>query len=375
MELKETIPNKLALNELFSAHIADITNEVQTEVGHLEVEYIKFRRYHRISVLLISFAFLLPNLVVFFLGIYFNNLPRTWGYAIGIMTAVLSLSFCSYYAGRLILSGYDVIVQFHKGVDKILFNKIFELFGLKGRLVTHSVTVDNKPLDIKTSKWRQLYHIIRSHYLSLKESPESRQVLEMLGVSELITDDFNVTQIDNVFEVSIGTSALFVSELDVKNVTGSGKSRHVNNIFKGYFAVYKLNRVCKGKTFVSTEGDLYGFAHRTYWEGLTRGDVKETIFEWNDFENLLHVATNDEVEAREIITTDFMQDLYNWWNPQANNIRISFVGDYMYLLYPDEQIRFDETISEIDEKQLQEYLITIAEPLLNVLYLVEDVRV
>jgi Protein of unknown function (DUF3137) len=375
MELKEKIPHKAALLELIAEHIASITIAVQGEVGHLEGEYTKFRRYHRVSVLLISLAFLLPNLVVFMLGIYFTHLPLIWGYVIGILTGLVSLGFCGYYGGSLLLSGYDVIQQFHKGVDKIIFNKIFDLFEVRGTLISHSIVIDDKPLDTKVSKWRQLYEIIRGHIHTLKHSPESDRVLALLATSELITEPFNYTRIDNVFEIIVGDSPLFVSELDVKNVIGSGKDRSEKNIFKGYFISFKLKQTYKGKTFISTEGDLHGFAHRTYWTGLTVGDVREVVFNWSEFENLLHVATSNEPEAREIITAIFMHDLYNWWTAQGTNIRISFVGDQLFMLFPDEQIRFEETITEIDETKLQEYLLTVAEPLLNVLYLIEDVRV
>jgi Protein of unknown function (DUF3137) len=375
MELKEKIPHKAALLELVSEHISAITTAVQGEVGHLEAEYTRFRRYHRVSVLLISLAFLLPNLVVFVLGIYFTNLPLLWGYVIGILTGFVSLGFCGYYGGALLLKGYDVIQQFHKGVDKIIFSKVFDLFGVTGTLITHSITVDEKPLDEKLSKWRQLYEILRGHIHALKHSPESDRVLTLLAASELVTEPFNYTRIDNVFEISLADESLFVSELDVKNVVGSGKGRQEKNIFKGYFISYQLKRTCVGKTFISTEGDLHGFAHRTYWSGLTVGDVKEVVFKWSDFEHLLHVATSDEGEAREIISAVFMHDLYNWWSAQGTNIRISFIGDQMFMLFPDEQIRFEETITEINETKLQEYLLTVAEPLLNVLYLIEDIQV
>ena len=375
MELKEKIPHKAALLELVSEHISDITAEVRSEVGHLESEYTKFRRYHRVSVLLIAFAFLLPNFVVFFLGIYFTNLPILWGYVIGILTGFVSLGFCGYYGGALLISGYDVIQQFHKGVDKIIFNKIFDLFGVKGTLVTHSVVIDKKTLDLDASKWLQLYEILRGHFHSLKQSPESDKVLSLLSASELVTEPFNHTRIDNVFQITIGETQLCVSELDVKNVTSSGKKQTKKDIFKGYFVSCALKQAHQGKTFISTEGDLHGFAHRTYWSGLTVGDIKEVVFNWSEFENLLHVATNNEAEAREIITAVFMHDLYNWWVAQGTNIRISFVGDQLFMLFPDDQIRFEETITEIEEKKLQEYLLTIAVPLLNVLYLIEDIRV
>jgi hypothetical protein len=103
--------------------------------------------------------------------------------------------------------------------------------------------------------------------------------------------------------------------------------------------------------------------------------VKETKFEWNDFEELLHVATDNNREAREILTPEFMTDLYDWWKNHGKlNIRIAFVGNLMYMLFPDGQIRFEKTVSSVEPQELKEYMLTIARPLLHVLHLVEDVR-
>jgi len=375
--MAESIPKKentTPLESLIQKNIAGITNKVKTEVGGLEREYVKFRRYHRVSILLIAFAFLLPNLVVFLMSIYFNNLPMVWRYIVGVVVSVVSLSFCGYYAWRLFLAGRNVIDRFHKGVDEIVYDKVFSLFGLKGKLVAHSVLVDRRPVDDTGSKWRQLYRIVRGHVSSLRESPETDKVLGDLATSELITEPFNKTRIDSVFEIDVVGSPMRVAELEVEQIDGVGRKSVKKRLFKGYFVTYKLAKPCKGKTFVSTEGDLYGFAHRTYWKGLTGGEVKEVVFKWTDFENLLHVASTDEREARRIITAPFMHDLYEWWNAESANIRISFMGDYLYLLFPDEQIRFEETIEEINEKELSAYLFTIARPLLSVLHLIEHVR-
>ena len=102
--------------------------------------------------------------------------------------------------------------------------------------------------------------------------------------------------------------------------------------------------------------------------------IKETKFEWNDFEELLHVATDNNREAREILTPQFMSDLHDWWkNQEKLNIRIAFVGNLMYMLFPDGQIRFEQTVSKVEPAELKEYMLTIAKPLLHVLHLVEDV--
>ena len=84
--------------------------------------------------------------------------------------------------------------------------------------------------------------------------------------------------------------------------------------------------------------------------------------------------TTDKVEARYILTPNFMSDLYDWWKGQKGNIRISFIKDRMYLLFPDSQVRLNDTVSNIDETEVKQYMLTIARPLLHILHLIEDVR-
>lgn len=376
MGIKEHIKDEAALEAVVAGQITAITDQTREEVGALEKQYVQFRHYQRVGFLIIAASFLLPNFAVFILEVFFANLSNNWSTFISVAVFIVSLAICAYYGGRFLLSGSDVIRMFHAKVDRVLFGKIFAIFELKGKLIEHTVIIDKKEVDQKGSKWRQLFEIIRAHLRSLRESEKSERVMSTLVSSELITESFNTTRIDNIFEITLGDKVLFVSELHVQNITGSGRNRNVNEIFKGYFATTNLKETLKGKTFVSTEGDLHGFAHRTYWTSLTNQKIKETLFEWNDFEALLHVATNNEQEARHVLTPSFMTDLYDWWKIQAKaNIRISFIENNFYLLFPDKQIRFEDTVSEVEKKQLQEYLLTIARPLLHVLHLVEDVKV
>ena len=169
-------------------------------------------------------------------------------------------------------------------------------------------------------------------------------------------------------------SNLFISELSVKLETGSGKNRSIKKIFTGYFVSFDLDRTLEGKTFVSAEGDETGFGHRSFFTDIGKKGVQETKLEWNQFEDKLHVATDNETEARYVFTTDFMSDLYLWWEGRKSHIRISFIGNHMYMLFPDERVRFDSTIPRINEKEVKEYLLTIARPLLHVVHLAENVQ-
>lgn len=377
MSIKDTIKDEAGLETVIDYKIAAITTATKREVGRLEQDYAKFRRYQRVGFLLIAAAFLLPNSAVFVLEVLFVNLTNFWSTIISIIVFFVSLMLCSYFGFKFIMSGSEVIRQFHARVDTILFGAIFSLFGVKGELIEHTVVVDKKPIDGTGGKLAELIDILRAHFRSLRESPESEQVLNSLTNSELITESFNTTRIDNVFAVDVADRRMMVSELHLEHITGSGRSRSVKQIFKGYFVALPLKKALTGKTFISTDGDKYGFAHLTYWATLleSQSSIKETKFEWNDFEELLHVATDNNREAREILTPEFMTDLYDWWKTQGKlNIRAAFVGNLMYMLFPDGQIRFEQTVSKVEPSELKEYMLTIAKPLLHVLHLVEDVK-
>lgn len=376
MSIKDTIKDEAALETIIDYKIAAITTSTKREVGRLEQDYAKFRRYQRVGFLLIAAAFLLPNSAMFVLEVLFVNLTNFWSTIMSALVFILSLMLCSYFGFKFILSGSDVIRQFHAKVDTILFGAVFSLFGVKGELIEHTVVIDKKTVDGTGGKIAELVDILRAHFRSLRESPESEQVLASLKASLLVTEPFNTIHIDNVFAVDVADRRLMVSELHLEHINGSGKSRNVKQVFKGYFVALPLKRALVGKTYISTDGDSHGFAHRTYWSTLidNENQIKETKFEWNDFEELLHVATDNNREAREILTPQFMSDLHDWWkNQEKLNIRIAFVGNLMYMLFPDGQIRFEQTVSKVEPAELKEYMLTIAKPLLHVLHLVEDV--
>ena len=227
MSIKETIKDEAALQTVIDYKIAAITAATKKEVGKLEQDYAKFRRYQRVGFLLIAAAFLLPNSAVFVLEVLFVNLTNFWSTIISFVVLFSSLMLCSYFWLKFVMSGSEVIRQFHAKVDTILFGAIFSLFGIKGELIEHTVVVDKKPIDGTGGKIAELIDILRGHIRSLRESPESEQVLTSLTTSELITEPFNTTHIDNVFAVDVADRRVMVSEIHLENITGYGRHRHV----------------------------------------------------------------------------------------------------------------------------------------------------
>lgn len=351
MKLKERIPNESTLVEIVERDIVAVTGEVRSEVGSLEVDYIKYRRHQRIGFIIIIAAFLVPN-IVSSIGL-FSNLDE-----ISFVIGIVSLIICIAFGFKLTITGNKVIDLFNSGVNDVLYNKIFFLLGISGRLLKPEMRIEPTAKNL---------------FLAMPNISTGKTI-ELLNQSELITSTFNRVQIDNSYDIAIGNSNLYVSELDVKFESRSSKNNTVVPLFKGYFVSFTLDKTLDGKTFVSTEGDELSFGHRSLFTDMGAKGVRETKLEWNQFEDKLHVATDNEVEARYILSTDFMSDLYEWWEGQKGHIRISFIGNHMFLLFPNEKIRFDATIDKIGEKEVKEYLLTIAKPLLHVVHLAETIQ-
>jgi hypothetical protein len=195
----------------------------------------------------------------------------------------------------------------------------------------------------------------------------------LIAHSELITEPFDRLSVDTTLTIQHGNSTLLVAEIEVKNTTDS-KARRVKEIFKGYFVSYDLQRTLVAKTFVTTEGDTTGFANQTLLSDVLRSDVTETTLEWNEFEQLLRVTTTNELEARYVLSTDVMLDLYEWWKDKKGSIRLSFIENRLYMLFPDDKIQFYDTVPKIEQKALTDYLYSIAKPLMYVVHLIEDMK-
>lgn len=204
---------------------------------------------------------------------------------------------------------------------------------------------------------------------------EKEAFIAELNDSELITETVHTHTVDDRVTTEYDGYTLSVTELHATRTEGSGKNRRTVTVFKGVFVTHELPKTVEGETYISTEGDKHGFGHQSFWKKLTgRQDVEVTELEWNEFEKDLHVVTSNPTEARYILTPDFMQELHEWWQGSARNIRISFIGNRCYVLFPDTKISFGAAPLWITAERVENYAMTIAEPLWHVFNLLEDVR-
>ncbi|MEY3783776.1 MAG: hypothetical protein RLZZ230_98 [Candidatus Parcubacteria bacterium] len=363
MNIKQQFPNEEALKFFIAEQIDSFTKTIKDSVGDLEVDYIKKSRQRIWGITLIGTG------IVIWTVFAVLELINPW-----IQFVLLSSSFAFVIAGLYKIAGTKQAIEaFNIAFNNALYPIVFQIFSLAATLAKKTEERELKVDEIiNKSPWRLWWTLFS--IMKFPVVPQYNQVIELLDHSELITEPRNMVVVDNIFQIDIEGRVLLVSELDAKHVTGSGKNRHTKRIFTGYFVAFELLKPLSGKTFVSSEGDNNGFGHQSFINSLLDRGVEETKLEWNDFENLLRVMSDNPTEARYILTPDFMSDLYGWWLDKKDHVRLSFVDNRMYMLFPDNRLRFDATVANISPDEIKSYLESICLPLLHVLHLVEDIE-
>ncbi len=353
-----TVNSEVQLKQYVEQHSATLSAQVQTELSAQETEYNKARqkRTEGVYVLVLGFVGMLPFTFVPFLKIV----------GVGLFCVAV------FYGLRLILINQHTISKFHQTLDRVIFEKVFALLGIIGSVQLQPTGADPAGL-FAVRSFASFYSVLQN--LNRDREVRAQSVLQRLAGSELITEPYNRSEVDTEMSVLVTNKQVTITELEIKQVTGSGKNSQTRQIFHGYFVCMPLEKALFGKTFVTAEGDTHGFGGVGHWGSTTNQGPKETVLEWNEFEDKLHVATTNETEARYVLTPDFMQCLFDWWKEHDTRIRVSFIGRYMYVLFPDDKVRMGYGFNaELNKESLAEYVYSIARPLWQVIRLINKVR-
>lgn len=135
-----------------------------------------------------------------------------------------------------------------------------------------------------------------------------------------IVGSFNRSYYDDTFKGSFEGVKLQIIEVEYTMVTGSGKNRSESAVFKGVFVKLDMNKNFSGRTVIRPDSLLH-FSP----QGLRRTEFEDVLFE-----KKFDVFTDDEVEARYLITPTFMERL--------ENLKMAFKADKISCAF------FDKTL-------------------------------
>lgn len=217
------------------------------------------------------------------------------------------------------------------------------------------------------------------------DATHCEETLQLLKDSELMTHANIRIDVDDQYvvygEQDISFRELVVFQHFTTSAAVSDDAANVESdvkLFKGVFVVMTLPKEHAAETYISTRNDKNGFAHQTFWSDiLCFSGVKEVKLEWNEFSRDLYVASSNATVARELLTPHFMQQLHDRWEEPGfakhRNTRISFKGNKMYMLLPEETVKIATGTTSTQLPAIRRYAWSILRPMWRTLALVDDI--
>lgn len=157
----------------------------------------------------------------------------------------------------------------------------------------------------------------------------------------------------------IGATEFEFSEIHAQYKTGSGKRTQWHTLFKGIFFAADFNKHFKGKTYVLSDkaerffGTFVGQALQSF--DRSRGELVR--LEDPEFEEAFAVTSDDQIEARYILTPALMRRILDYRRKTGSPVQLSFGGTRVYVTIPFNRNLFEPQIwkSLVDFESVHDY--------------------
>ena len=151
-------------------------------------------------------------------------------------------------------------------------------------------------------------------------------------LSQIFKTTPNIYKGDDYVCGKIDKTQIEFSELNALYESGSGKHRTVTTVFKGLFFIADFNKDFSCQTVVLPDAaeKLFGhFGQKLQSMNFTRDQLIK--LDDPEFENLFVVYSNDQIEARYILSPALMKRIVDFKKKSARNIHLSFVGSKVFV--------------------------------------------
>ena len=379
MGIKEQIPDIATLELLIVKRLPQIKERAAAATASYSEDYfaVMQRRLQALKVF--------KKAVVFFIGalIVFSILPAVAPAFMGWIGLLVSLVLVGGVIGLivyLVRSFKDpegVVTTFNSALSRSVFDDIVSIFSLSGTYMPapHNPSSLQDLIVMMLNKESREIYFRKSLAAANSDNNQQVQVKDMLDHSELFKGGYDVLTVDDMYHIDWGESQpLFIAELKLqqtqheRSANGNTRTKRVE-VFRGLFVSFDLTKTLTGRTFVVADKHATHMKLKSFF-----GNLEEVNLEWNDFEDLLHVVADNQAEARYVLTPNMMADLHDWWEEKQYDIRLGFKANRLYMMFPQPLVRINNTIVSFDDASIQDYVESVAGPLMHVLHIIEEVR-
>lgn len=174
-----------------------------------------------------------------------------------------------------------------------------------------------------------VFKIFLSFFGDFTWSPTGR-IPESDIIDSALFSTFNRYKSDDFFEGMFKDLFFVISEINLKHETGSGKNRRVEHIFNGILIKISMLKPFHGRTLITRDRKYFGF-----FQDLIGSSMKKVELEDPEFNKMFDVVSDDQVEARYLLTTTFIERFKNLKNIyKVNDIRASFLDKSITIAIP-----------------------------------------
>lgn len=157
-------------------------------------------------------------------------------------------------------------------------------------------------------------------YKPITDNPQ--QILDYYRSANFDNKTFNKFYCDDYIEGFITDDIyLKMTDVHIRRETGSGKNRHVEEIFQGLFAITKCNKNI-GTTVKTSKNKM---------KILEKKDRVE--MDSNEFEEYFDVYSQNKIVAMQILTSDIMEMLLNFYKKYQLAFEIIFENSTIFLRF------------------------------------------
>ncbi len=330
LQLKQRIPDLVSLERVIDAVLAKGVVEFVTNTKKRRISVLINRRYFIMSI----FSFIFTVLALYL----------AYNYLSGNL-----LNLAMMYLLALVMATIIFYERFHREL-KILAKEI------NLALVPTIITCFNRLV------------------LYTQDSEQSEVAEAILRASQLVTDEVSYLVAEDAYSF-FEPYPITVRELQFTKNEQTGKLSSGTAVFHGLLVEVELPKILTGITYISTESHKNEASHIEFWSNLLLSqEVKDVQLEWNQFENDLHIATNNPEEALSMLTKNFVINLYDWWLENKENVRIVFKGNKMFMLFPEVRIKIGPSTTSAKSAELKKHALSVLKPLWHTLTLVDDLK-
>ena len=159
---------------------------------------------------------------------------------------------------------------------------------------------------------------------------------DIIAKSKLF-DEFNFRKGDDFFSGVYMDTGMVVSEEDMAYIERRNNQTYIKRIFSGIIIQLEMNKNFSGQTIVLKDRGIFNFTNNI--KSLEKVALEDSVFE-KEFE----VYSNDQLEARYLLTTAFMERMLKVRNAyKANKIQFSFFDNCLLIAINTKKNMFEST--------------------------------